>query len=413
MRRIIALATIALATTLAPPISIMADTISGADHIASAQPQIKADVVSANNQMGFNLFAEAIKQSSGKNVVVSPLSVSLALAMTANGAAKDTADAMLSVLGERGQSMSLVNESNKALIHSLSVSGGQISLDIADALWANKNVTFKDPFLKDDEKFYGAKLSSLDFASPDTVTTINKWACDKTKGKICSIVDRLGSDEILVLTNAIYFKGDWSNPFDKALTQSAPFTLLDNSTKTLPLMSRGGEFNYLKGEDFQAVELPYGDKHVSMFVFLPNKGVDFQAFQAKFNQQNWNSWLAGFTGSAGDLKLPHFKVNYDAELKDMLSAMGMGIAFDKDKADFSKMCDVPAYIGKVKHKTLLEVDEKGTVAAATTTVHMMMKAIYHAPSERFSMVVDHPFVVAIKDNTTGSVLFLGSITAPE
>jgi len=181
-------------------------------------------------------------------------------------------------------------------------------------------------------------------------------------------------------------------------------------------MSRGGKFNYYKGDNFQAVSLPYGDGSTSMYVFLPDKNKGLEEFQKNLNGKNWESWMKSFQMKEGDIILPRFKIEYETLLNNSLSSLGMAIAFDQSKADFRGMCDISSgniYISKVIHKTFVEVNEEGTEAAAVTAVAMSLKSVAHQPPERFHMVADHPFFFAIRDNKTGTVLFMGSIVEPK
>lgn len=391
--------------------------VAAADQLAVQGGSSNVDLISANNAFGIDLLKENIKLAKNtdgsQNIVIGPTSVSLALAMTANGADGQTKDDMLNSLKYGKFSLAQINESNKSLIASLVSVDPAVILSSANALWANKEITFLPSFLDTCSTIYGAKISVLDFSLPETVVTINKWFVDQTKGKISSMVDKLDPMEILLLTNATYFKGTWSVPFDKQATQPGSFTTSAGKAITVPMMSRSGHFNYLKGSGFAAVELPYGTKRMSMYVFLPDQGTTnkpLEAFIAQLNGQNWSTWMNAFRSKPGSLALPKFKATYETNLRDALSALGMACAFDPNCANFKKMCDVklPVSIGKVIHKTILEVDEKGTEAAASTSVHMMMTAA--APGgDHFDMVVDHPFVIAIRDNETGTILFLATV----
>jgi serpin B len=218
---------------------------------------------------------------------------------------------------------------------------------------------------------------------------------------------------MLYLINAIYFKGDWTRQFDKTKTSDQPFHLLDGSTKPVPLMTQGGTFTYLKNDSFQAVSLPYGNGRLSMLVFLPASGSSLQAFEQSLNETNWQTWNSQFHNAEGALKLPRFSMDYELSLNQTLKALGMSTAFDSKAADFSAMGSGSErfYISEVKHKTFLEVNEEGTEAAAATSVGMGTTAIRPGDT-KFNMVVDRPFFIAIRDNTTGSVLFMGAIVQP-
>jgi serpin B len=216
---------------------------------------------------------------------------------------------------------------------------------------------------------------------------------------------------MLYLINAIYFYGAWTKPFDNAATRDRSFTLLDGSEKMHPMMYQDGRYRYLRGEGFEAVALPYGDESMSMYVFLPDRGSSLAAFLGTLGPDSWEQWMEGFRSMSGSIVLPRFTVEYGIELADVLTTLGMGIAFDAEEADFSLMSPLPLYIGRVMHKTFVEVNEQGTEAAAATSVEMLLTAV--RPSETFSMVVDRPFFCAIRDDATGALLFIGAVVDPQ
>ncbi len=215
----------------------------------------------------------------------------------------------------------------------------------------------------------------------------------------------------MFLINAIYFKGEWSDPFDPDMTGNRDFNLPDGSVKEIAVMIKNDDFRYLETDDFQAVSLPYGkNERVSMYVFLPASDSSLEQLYGEMNLLNWKRWIASFGSMEGEVGLPRFKFEYETSLKDALAALGMGVAFDESAADFSKMHPVPPnlFISEVKHKTFIEVNEEGTEAAAVTSVEVGMTAM----PETFSMIVDRPFFFAIADDMTGTILFMGSVTNP-
>jgi len=365
-------------------------------------------------QMGFNLIKGVSSSDAGKNVFVSPASLELALAMTMNGSAGGTLTAMQNTLQLQGMSMDEINSSNKTMTDWLEQIDPKVELNIANSLWAKQGVTFAPAFLAANKEFYGARVESLDFGSPSAVKTINSWVSDATNAKIKEMVKKIDPQAILFLLNAIYFKGEWTNKFEKSATKDKTFTTGDGSTKTVPMMSQSGKFRYLDNDQFQAIFLPYGSGKTGMYVFLPKGAGSLPAFVGGLNAQSWAQWMSQFKETEGEISLPRFKLEYEKALKDTLTAMGMGVAFEPDAADFSKMLsqgsvDKP-FIQSVTQKTFVDVNEEGTEAAAATSVQVGVTAM---PSEgNFTMVVDHPFYFAISDDQGKVVLFEGSVFNP-
>jgi serpin B len=306
-----------------------------------------------------------------------------------------------------------VNRGYAVLREALENPDPQVQLEIANSLWARQGVKFRDEFLEANRTFHDAEVMVLDFGDSGTLSAINDWVNRKTRGKIDRIVDRIDPLSMLFLINAVYFKGKWTEPFDESLTREHPFTLLDGNQKSHPMMFQSGQYRYLDGEGFQAVSLPYGRGQISMVVFLPDRDSTLQAFQARLSKEAWDDWMSRFRRREGDIAIPHLRLDDEATLNEALKALGMGIAFDRNRANFEGMCPSPPrlYIDQVKHKTFVEVNEEGTEAAAVTSVEM--KATAMPPTEEpFTMVVDRPFFFVIRDNDTGTILFVGSVVDP-
>ncbi|MDZ7289523.1 MAG: serpin family protein [candidate division KSB1 bacterium] len=370
-------------------------------------------LVSANTTFGFKLFDKLIEYDSGKNIFISPSSVAFALAMIYNGASGETRQAMAKTLEWPAMSLQEINQANNMLQSLLTNPDPQVQLAIANSLWARKGIMFKPEFLKSNQDFYAAEVSDLNFATPGATATINDWVNRKTNRKINKIVDRINSDAVLFLINAIYFKGKWSVPFDRARTKDGMFTLLHGGKKKHPMMSQSGRYKYLQSNGFQAISLPYGAERMSMYIFLPDGKSDLKTFSASLNAENWEGWMSQFRSVPGEIVLPRFKVEYEVVLNAALKTLGMEVAFDPRQADFNEMYsaspNMNVYVGEVKHKTFVEVNEEGTEAAAVTSGQMLATS-YTPP---FKMIVDRPFFCAIRDNTTGTVLFMGAIVEPK
>jgi serpin B len=323
---------------------------------------------------------------------------------------------MVRALSLSEMTLDQVNAASAALMNELLSADEEVELAIANSLWARLGVQFLPDFIRANRSHYDAEVTALDFASSQAAPWINTWVSNKTQGKIADIVDDpIDPMTIMFLLNAIYFKASWTEPFDPECTREADFHLLTGETKQVQRMHLFHDFRYLETESFQAVSLPYASERMSMYVFLPAETVGLPAFQAQLTRENWERWMAEFSYREGLVALPRFKVEYGAKLNSALTALGMGIAFDQNLADFSLMAETefPIYISQVKHKTFIDLDEYGTEAAAVTMVEMALGAApMEDEPEPFEMIVDRPFIIAIRDNTTGALLFLGSIVEP-
>ncbi len=329
--------------------------------------------------------------------------------MTYNGARGTTKQAMADALGVRGLSLQEINEANKALRIGMEALDPRVELESANSLWAHEGIEFEADFIRRNEEFYRAKVTSLNLGAPEALSTINGWVNEATAGKIDDLVgpgDLIQA--ILLLLNAIYFKGMWHRQFDKEATSEGTFSLPDGGRKTTLMMHQSGRYRYFENRQFQAASLPYGDGRVSMYLFLPNKKTSLTEFQKNLNWESWNVWMSQFREVEGDISVPRFKVEYEAELKEALEALGMGIAF-RSGANFEGMCAGPLQISVVRHKSYMEVNEEGTEASAATAVSMARGF----PPERFSMIVDRPFFCAIRDDQTGLNLFTGVLLDPK
>lgn len=379
-----------------------------------AAAKIDERLVSANTEFALGLYKHLALEDESKNICISPASISLALSMTYNGADGDTKDAMAKTLALEGMTLDEVNEANKDLMSVLQNPDPKVELALANSIWARRGMNFKEGFIKGNEDYYRAGSRTLDFGSPDAPKAINDWVSKNTRGKIERIVDKIDDRSVMFLINAVYFKGAWAAEFDPKRTENLPFIRPDGSKKPVAIMFRTGSYPYYEGEGFKAVRIPYGDGRIGMYVFLPDEGTGLSRFYERLDPSDWNLWIGSFSEKQGRVGLPRFKMEFGADLKEALSEMGMGIAFDEDRADFGLMCErMPGrnvYMAGVKHKTFIEVNEKGTEAAGSTSVEMGVTGV---PTEAFDFVADRPFFFAIRDEKTGAVLFMGSVNEPE
>jgi serpin B len=365
-------------------------------------------IVDASSEFGYNLLRQVNQEDADKNVFISPLSVSMALGMTMNGASGATLDSMRQTLAFAGLTEHEINSSYRSLMYLLRGIDPGVKFQIANSIWAREGFEVERPFADTNKYYFDAEVRSLNFSDASAGPTINNWVKTNTNGKIPTIVpEPVPTDVVMYLINAIYFKGSWRQKFDPKLTQEQPFTLVDGSKKQVPLMHAKGTYGLYQNNEMQLIDLPYGDSLFSMTVLLPNTETDINTFVAGLTDSKVQAWIDGMhAASETELLLPKFTLKYEKTLNEMLEAMGMSIAFS-GAADFSRISSGGGLeISEVKHKTFVEVNEEGTEAAAATSVGIIRTSV-PAPIR-----VDRPFVFLIRERTSGAVLFMGKILDP-
>ena len=365
--------------------------------------------VAAQNSFGLQLLRNIVDRKPRQNVFISPLSVFLALHMTENGAAGTTRTAMRKTLALPGLDAGILNASTAAL-QAVVKSRDPAILSIANALWADRRFTLEPDFVKLCATLFHAKAASLNFADARSAAEINDWVKTATGGKIANIVtpDAVAKAAV-ILTNAVYFAAGWRNEFKPAQTEDAPFHLTGGGAKNLPMMHQGLLAGaYRAGGNFEGAMLYYKQSSMFLYALLPRAGSTPKDVLASLRAEDLAAGPAEFDL---DLKLPRFNLDFSASLAEYLEKMGMDVAFHYPGADFSAMGSGRFFISDVIHKTRLEVDEKGTVAAAATAVTMTGSAMMR-PRAFKTLVFDRPFVVLIGDSLTGALLFAGAIEEP-
>ena len=376
----------------------------------AAAPKVDSRLVEAQNRFGFDLLRELTTHDAGDNVLISPTSIGLALAMTYNGAAGETARAMAETLHLGQLSLDEVNQACADLMTALGNPGPDVELALANSLWPDDAADLSPAFLERIDAHYGTRVFVLDLADPGTPSILNAWVRAATRDKITDIVKPgdLDAATVLVLLNALYFKGDWTHPFTPRATNDADFTLMDGGKVTVPMMYQQANFGYFEDDKLQAVELPYGTGRLAMYVLLPKAESSLVELQAALTEDAWADWMGSFSEHLVNLHLPRFELEYESLLNEPLTALGMGMAFDPTLADFSPMGSGDIWIELVRHKSVVEVNEKGSEAAAGTIVIMEQSL----PGRMAQMNVNRPFLFAIRDTVTGTVFFLGRILDP-
>ena len=366
-------------------------------------------VVTASNEFGLDIFQKiAAEETADKNLFISPTSISLALAMTWNGARTATADSMAYALRFPDLDTNEINAVYRDLMNGLTTVDEKVLLSIANSIWYRQDFLVENDFIAVNRNYYNAEIAGLDFGNPASKDIINGWVEDKTNGKIKNLVDEIDNSYVMFLVNAIYFKGIWQTEFDKEKTNDGQFNLTNGSQKTVSMMNLEDTLNSFSNELFQAVELDYGRGNFSMVVLLPKTEKSVDDIINELTPENWSNWMNGFNKTNLILSLPRFKFEYDIQLKDALTAMGMGIAFS-GTADFTGINrNGGLYIDYVRHKSFVEVNEEGTEAAAATVVAIKETAILDN-----IMYVNRPFIFAIREKSTGAIVFLGRVADPK
>lgn len=371
----------------------------------------EAEMVKSDQQFAIEFFANVFNEEAAeldKNFMISPLSLSMALAMTWNGADGETKAVMQKVLKLDGYTDQEVNEYYEKLREALLKTDPSTKLAIANSIWTNKNIKIKDDFIRLNNEYFNSTVESVDFSDANSVKLMNKWAADNTNNLITHVLDKTNPNALMYLMNALYFKGIWTSEFNSRNTSSKPFYSEDGQTKNVDMMHQKSSFNYNENQTMQIVELPYGNQAFSMIVLLPKEGNKLaDVTQELQNSNSWGNLVSGLRSTQVDLYLPKFKTEYSRVLNDVLEKMGMGIAFEPGAADFSRMTDADAFISFVEQFTYINTDEVGTEAAAVTVVGIELTSYQSDRTATFN--ANRPFIYIIRENSTGSILFMGAV----
>jgi serine protease inhibitor len=367
-------------------------------------------VIQASNTFSFDLLKQVRATESAENVFLSPLSASMSLGMTMNGAAGGTFDQMRSTLRFGQLSQADINASYRGLLNLLLKLDNSVEISIANSVWARKNIPFEPTFFTTVRQSFDAEARQLDFSLPSARDTINGWVKAATRDRIPTIIDRIDPLDIMFLINAIYFKGNWTTQFDKSRTRLAPFRLDNGVTVQVQMMSAERVPIRLGGDatGITVAELPYGRRAFNMVIVMPPPNRKLADLVASLDAATWDRWMGSLRAvEKAEVALPRFTLEYEKTLNETLKALGMVDAFDPDLADLSRLTPLSdAFISYVKQKTFVKVDEVGTEAAAVTVTGVQLTS--GPPSIR----VDRPFLLAIRERLSGTILFIGAIGHP-
>lgn len=372
--------------------------------------QDQVALIESGNAFAFDIFSQVLKSAGeNENVMISPLSISYALSMTVNGANGDTRDAMLEALRLKGISVDAINSSYKNLTKALLSVDKRVLMSIANSVWIENDFTAKKTFTDILTDYYDADAETFDINDASAPDKINTWIEDNTNGLIKKMIEKLNDNTVMLLINAIYFKGKWKSQFDESKTIQMPFYKSAVNQINVPMMKQKTDFSVYEGNGFILAEFPYGQGNFVMDVILPDEQGGLSNTIASVSDDSFTSWLSQMNERETDVSFPRFKYGFKKTLKEVLTDMGMGIAFT-DGADLSNITDqYDLLINEVTHQTFIETNEEGTEAAAATVVDIGLTSM---PPAALVFKMDHPFIYIIRETTTNSIIFMGRVADP-
>jgi serine protease inhibitor len=371
--------------------------------------QDQAALIESGNSFAFDIFSQVLKSAGeNENVMISPMSISCALSMTLNGANGTTRSAMLEALRLNGISVDAINNSYKNLTADLLSVDKRVLMTIANSVWTENDFAVKQAFIDILTNYYDAESKSFDINDSSAPDKINAWIEDKTNGLIKEMIDHLEDNTVMLLINAIYFKGKWKSEFDESKTTEMPFYKTGSNQIEVPMMKQETEISVYQGDGFVLAEFPYGQGNFVMDVILPDEQDGLSSTIALVSDANFTNWISQVSKIKTDVSFPRFKYGFKKKLKDVLSDLGMGIAFT-DGADFSNISELDLLINDVTHQSFIETNEEGTEAAAATIVDIGVTSV---PVSPMVFRMDHPFMYIIRETTTNSIIFMGRVADP-
>jgi serine protease inhibitor len=369
-----------------------------------------AELIEADGKFGIDLFKNIMGMPTvPENVMISPISVAMALGMTYNGAEGATKTAFEVALRNQGLSRDEINNIHKTLLAYLLQADPKVVLEIANSIWYKQGFDVLQEFIDLNKNYYGAEVRDLNFSDPTSKDIINAWVASKTHEKIKNILDNIPDSAVMYLINAIYFNGLWSKQFDSKNTYTSTFTKADKLTTQVKFMKMQEKVAYLKNDLFSAVELFYGNEKFSMCFIRPNDDKTISDVSIGLNLDTYKTWMTGLVNQEVIVNIPKFKFGYKELLNDPLKDMGLGIAFT-DMADFTGINPGGnLLISRVIHQSFVDVNEKGTEAAAATVVEVGLTSV--GPIIPV-FKADKPFIFIIREKSSNAILFMGKVGSP-
>ncbi len=376
----------------------------------TAQEQVLVD---GTNDFTFDILHEIAEDTPDKSFFASPLSISMAFGMALNGTDGDTYVQMQDFFGHEGLSNDEINQAFKDLVRLLTQLDPQVRMEIANSVWYRKGFEVLQEFLATNAEYFDAEIAALDFSDPGAPDIINAWIEEKTEGLIEEMIDEIGGDVVMYLINAIYFKADWTIQFDPDYTRDQLFTTGTGDQVEVPMMRVKDEFRYYRNDDWQVVDLGYGEGgDFSFTAYLPGDSENLSDFAGSLSRQEFESFTSRLEADTVEVHMPRFEIDFDyEEIMADLMAMGLTFPFYPNIADFSRINpNVPLYISDVMHRAVIKVDEEGSEAAAATVIEISIDSA--GPSHPV-IRLDRPFLFFIRENSSDTILFMGKYAGPE
>jgi len=362
-------------------------------------------VAEGNNDFAFDMLKSLQEEDREDSIFFSPYSISTALSMLLNGASGEARKEMAASLHYEGVDLEILNERQLALKKSLEKGSAKVELSIANSLWAHLGVVPNESFQKALKEYYLSEFFTRDFSDKSVVGEINGWISDKTRRMIPAMLHDISPQSIMFLINAIYFKGIWAKEFDPELTREESFTDFKSNKKKAQMMHQTMSVAFRETEEYKAVKLPYGEGEAAMYILLPREGLGLNEFLDTLTRDKWETIIGSMYMEKVDLGIPKFKMSYGVKrLNDALIRVGMEKIFYSGSL-MNIMDDPRLFVEYVDHKAVIEVDEKGTKAAAVTIISIG-KSAYEQPKE---FIADRPFFFVIRDEKSGMILFMGKV----
>lgn len=370
-----------------------------------------ASLIQCDNEFAFDLLNEILQSEESENFMISPLSVSMALGMTYNGADGDTKTAFEQTLRLNGFTRTEINYIHSILLNHLVKVDPKVTMKIANSIWLNDLFSYQEAFADTNRYYYQAQMNSLDFSDPGSVDVINNWVDEKTNGKITEVLDQIPAEAVMYLINALYFYGNWTYQFDENEGFQIKFNYKDGTAAMVDAMSMTSDLQLYENNAFKMIELPYGNKKYSMLLVVPEQAYEVEDVSNLLDNESLNEYTSNLQEvNEVLLEMPKFKYEYKTLLNEALINMGLDIAFSGN-AEFPLMVNesIDLAISRVIHKTYIDVNEKGTEAAAVTVVEMEYTSI----GEPDKITVDRPFLYIIREKTSNAIVFMGKVGDPE
>ncbi len=378
----------------------------------------EAQIAASGNLTAFEILGMIQKEQptdpDNPNIMISPLSLNLSMAMAWNGASGNTKSQIKNSLEFHGDSDKDVQSFFNKMIETLPEADPLTNITIANSVWYNHTFPIKESFLNSNKKWFHATISPLDFSKKESLTTINNWCSSKSNGKINKILDNISNEEVMFLINALYFKSPWSEKFDRHNTKPMPFTLPNGSKVSVPMMFNNTKTQFYQNNKLSSVNIPFGNGAFKMTIILPSEEGSLTDVLNNISQPDtWNNITNNLGKQEVDIYLPRFKFEYKIELNNILNEIGIKNAFDPMKANFSAIAELTGQnnlsISKVLQKTAIEINEEGGEAAAVTSTGFQVTSV---GPEKEIFIADRPFIFAIWEQSTGTIIFSGIVAKP-